>query len=102
MHKNILNLVRLLDPYADPHAVHARLHQHPLVLVPRDRQRRQQHLGRRSRLDLGDIVPLGRLGGEVGEGQSGRQGAADALEVGAEGLGLRAVLASDLERKGGR
>lgn len=46
-------------------------------------------------------MPLGRLGGKVGKGQGGRQGAADALEVGAEGLGLRAVLASDQWNRGG-
>lgn len=40
MHKDILDLVRLLDPYADAHTIHAGLNQHPLVLVPRDRQRR--------------------------------------------------------------
>lgn len=69
MHKNILHLIRLLNPYADAHAVDAGLDQDALVLVARDGERSEQHLGGGPRLDLGDIVALRSLGGKVGEGE---------------------------------
>lgn len=79
--EDVLDLVGLLDLDADAHRVDARLDEDPLVLVAGYRQGRQEHFGRRLGLDLGDIVSLGRLGGEVGERQRGRQAAPYALEV---------------------
>jgi hypothetical protein len=82
--QDVLDLVGLLDLDADPYAVDAGLDEHALVLVARNGQGRQQHLGRRAGLDLGDIVPLGGLRCEVGEAEGGRQAAPDSLEVWAE------------------
>ena len=96
MHQNILNLVSLLNPDAHAHRVHARLDKHALVLVSRHRHGRQHDLGRAPRLNLGDIVPFGDLRGEVGEAEGGGEGAAHALEVGAERLGLLVFFFSDL------
>lgn len=98
MDQNTLDLVGLLDLNADANAVDARLDEDLLVLVARNDQRGQQDLGRRLGLDLGDIVSFGRLGGEVGEAEGRRDRAPHALEVRAEGLGLRAGL--DRERRG--
>lgn len=36
MHQNPLNLVRLLDPYTNPHAVNGRLDKHALVFIAGD------------------------------------------------------------------
>lgn len=96
VHEDVLDLVGLLDLDADAHAVDAGLDEHALVLVARDGQRRQQDLGGGAGLDLGHVVALGGLGGEVGEAERRGQGAPDGLEVGPEGLGLfggRGVLA---------
>lgn len=82
--QDVLNLVGLLDLYGHPDRVDGRLDEHPLVLVTGDRQGRQQHLGGALGLDLGDVVSLGCLGGEVAEGEACRQAASDCLEVGAE------------------
>lgn len=92
MHQDALDLIGLLDLDADAHAVHARFDQHLFVLVPRHRQRVQQHFVRASGFDLRYVVPFRRLRGEVGEGEGGGEGGAHALEVGAEGLGLLVVL----------
>lgn len=88
VYKDVLDFVGLLDLDAYSDRVDARLDEDPLVFVARNRQRRQEDLGRRLGLNLGDIVSLGRLRRKVGEGQSRRQAAADALEVGTEGLRL--------------
>ena len=85
----MLDLVGLLDLDADAYAVDAGLNEHALVLVARNGQGCQEHLGRRSRFDLGDIVSLGGLRRKVGETEGGRQAAPDSLEVWAEGLRLR-------------
>ncbi len=92
VYKDVLNLVGLLnlDAYSD--GVDAGLNEDALVFVARNRQGRQEHLGRCLGLDLGDIVPLGRLRGKVGERQGGRQAAADALQVGTEGLRLSSAI----------
>src|SRR6266566_10132010 len=45
--EDVLDLVGLLDLDADANAVNAGLDQDQLVLVARDGQRRQEHLGRR-------------------------------------------------------
>lgn len=87
--EDVLNLVGLLDLDADAHRVDARLDEDPLVLVAGHRQGRQEDLGRCLGLDLGDIVPLGRLGGKVGERQRGRQAAPNALQVRPKRLRLR-------------
>jgi hypothetical protein len=86
----MLNLVGLLDLDTNAYAVYAWLDEHALVLVAGDCQRCQEHLGRCTRLNLGDIVPLGRLGCEVGETEGSRQTAPDGLEIWAERLRLTA------------
>lgn len=65
VNQDALDLVGLLDADADADAVHARLDEHALILVPRHRQRVQQYLRRRLRLDLRHVVPLRRLRCEV-------------------------------------
>ena len=77
--QDMLDLVGLLDLDAASYAVDAGLDEDALVLVAGNREGRQQHLGRRAGLDLGDIVPLGGLGCKVGETEGGRQAAADGL-----------------------
>lgn len=63
--ENVLNLVCLLDLDADADRVDARLDEDALVFVARNRQRSEEDFGRGAGLDLGDIVPLGRLRGEI-------------------------------------
>ena len=84
----MLNLIGLLDLDADAHGVDARLDQDALVFVARNRQWGQEDLRRCLGFDLGDIVPLGGLRGEVGQRQRSCQGASDALEVRPQGLRL--------------
>lgn len=79
--QNVLDLVRLLDPDADADRVDGRLDQDSLVLIARNGQGRQEDLGGRLGLNLGDVVSLSRLGSEVGERQRGRETAPDALKV---------------------
>lgn len=67
----MLDLIGLLDLDADAHRVYAGLDEDALVLVARNRQWREEDLGGGLGLDLGDIVALGVLGGEVGEGSGG-------------------------------
>lgn len=88
VHQDVLDLVGLLDLDAYSDAVDARLDEDALVLVARNCQGRQQHLGRLRRLHLGDIVALGRLRRKVGETERCRQAAPDGLEIWAEGLRL--------------
>ena len=88
VHEYVLDLVRLLDLDGDSDAVDRGLDQDPLVLVAGHHQGGQHDLGGGRGLDLGDIVALGCLGGEIGEAEGGRERAADALEVGAERLRL--------------
>lgn len=88
MNQDILNLVSLLDLDAYAHRVDGRLDQDALVLVPGDGQRGEEDLGRAARLDLGDIVALGDLGGEIGEVQRGGHAGSDCGQVRAEGLRL--------------
>lgn len=90
VHQDVLDLVGLLDLDADADRVDGGLDQDALVLVARNGQRRQEDLGGRLGLDLGDIVSLGRLGGEVGERQRGSQTASYALQVRPQGLRLQA------------
>ena len=66
MHKNMLNLIGLLDLDADADAVDRRLDQHLLVLITRYHQWVQQHFGRRLSLYLGYVMAFGGLRGEVG------------------------------------
>lgn len=81
VHEDGFDLIGLLDLDADADRVDAGLNQHPLVLVTRNDKGRQDDLGRRLGFDLGDVVPLGGLRGEVGQGQGGSQAASHALEV---------------------
>lgn len=65
--QDMLDFVRLLDLDAYPHAVDARLDEHPLVLVASNGQRREEDFRGCPGLDLRDIVTLSALRGEVGE-----------------------------------
>lgn len=89
VHKDMLNLVGLLDLDAYPHAVDRRLNVDLLVLIAGDGERVQDDLGGAGGFDLGHVVALRSLRGEVGEGQRGGERGAHALQVGPEGLGLR-------------
>ena len=89
VNQDVFYFVRLLDLYADPHAVDAGLDQDPLVLVSRYGQGVQEHFGGAGSFDFGDVVPFRGLRCEVGEGEGGRERLAYALEVWAERLGLR-------------
>ena len=71
VNEDTLDLVGLLDADADADAVDAGLDEDTLVLVPGDGQGVQQDLGGGLGLDLGDIVTLGGLGGEIGQTQGG-------------------------------
>lgn len=73
MYQDVFYLVRLLDLYADAHAVDARLDEHPLILVSRYRQRVQEHFRGACCLDFRNIMPFGRLRGEIRQGEGGRQ-----------------------------
>ena len=64
--QDMLNLIGLLDLNADAHGVNAGLDQNSLVLVSRNRQRRQKNFRRGLGFDLGDIVSFGGLRCEVG------------------------------------
>jgi hypothetical protein len=92
VHQDTLNLVRLLDLDAYAHAVDRGLDEHALVLVARNRQWSEKHLGRCLGLNLGDIVALSSLGGEVGEAEGGRETAPDSLEVRSQRLRLERAL----------
>ena len=81
--EDALDLVGLLDTDADTDAVDAGLNKDTLVLVPGHGQGVQQDLWGGLGLDLGYVVALRCLGGEVGQAQGGGQAAAYALEVGA-------------------
>jgi hypothetical protein len=88
--QDVLNLVCLLDLDAYPHAVDAGLNEHSLVLVSRNDQGVHEDFGGGLGLDLGHIVTFRRLRCEVGQGESSRETAPHALQVGAEGLRLDA------------
>lgn len=88
MDQNVLNLVCLLDLDAYSYTVDTWLDVYTLILVSRHGERIQDDLRRARSLNFGDIVTLRGLRGKVGEGESGRERRAHALEVWAEGLGL--------------
>lgn len=93
VHEDVLDLVRLLYPYAHAHAVDRGLDEHALFLVSGHGQGVEDELGRGSRFDLGDIMSFGCLRGKVGQREGGGEGAADARQVWAEGLRLEGELA---------
>ena len=98
--QDVLNLVCLLDLDVYPHAVDAGLDQDSLVFVTRYGEWVQDHFRRRGGFDLGDIVSFGGLRGEVGERDGGCEGGTHALQVRAEGLGLRlSVCCSAMEAR---
>lgn len=82
--QDVLDLVGLLDLDGHADGVYAGLDEDPLVLVSGNGQGRKEDLGGGLSFDLGHVVSLGRLGGEIGERQRRRQAAPDCLEVGAE------------------
>ena len=67
MNEDTLDLVGLLDADADTDAVDAGLDENTLVLVPGDGQGIQQNLGGGLSFNLGYIMTLGGLGGEIGQ-----------------------------------
>lgn len=71
--QDVLNFVGLLDLDAYPHAVDTGLNVHSLVLVSRHGERVQDDFRGAGGLDLGDIVSLRGLRGEVGQGERGRE-----------------------------
>ena len=81
MHKNVLDLIRLLDAYAHPHAVHRGFDEHPFLGVAADCERIEKEFGRGRGFDFGDVVAFAGLGGEVGQGEGGGEGGADRGEV---------------------
>ena len=66
MHKDILNLVRLLDLDGNADTVHARFDQDALVLIAAYAERIEQELRRGPRFDLRHIVSFRGLAGEIG------------------------------------
>jgi hypothetical protein len=67
----MLDLICLLDLYANSNAVDARFDQDFFVVVPRNGQGIEKGFRGRCSLDFRDIVSLSSLGGEVGKRQSG-------------------------------
>lgn len=84
----MFDLISLLDLDADAYAVDTRLDEHALVLIAGNGQGVQEDFGRGLGLDLGDVMSLGGLGGEVGQRQRRGERGAHALEVRPEGLRL--------------
>jgi hypothetical protein len=58
MHKNMLDLIRLLDPYAHSHAIDRRLDEDSLFLITGDCERVEEDFGRGGCFDFGHIVAL--------------------------------------------
>ena len=82
--KDMLNLVGLLDLDGHADGVYTGFDEDPLVLVSGNGQGRQENLRGRLGFNLGHVVSLGCLGGEIGQRQRRCQAAPDCLEVGAE------------------
>lgn len=61
MHQNGFDFIGLLDLDANSDTVDAGLDEYSLVFVSCNRQRRKESLGRRSRFDFWDVMPLGGL-----------------------------------------
>lgn len=84
VHQNVFYLIRLLDLYADPHAVDAWFYQDLLVLVAGHGKWVQQHLRRAGGFNFRHIVSFGGLRCKVRERKGGRERGAHALQVGTE------------------
>lgn len=84
----MFNFICLLYPDAHTNTVDTWLDKDLLILVSGDVQRIKQELGGASGFDLGDIVPLGSLRSEVGDGESGSQRRSHTLEVRTQRLRL--------------
>ena len=91
MYQDVLNLVGLLNLYANTSTVDTRLDQDSLILIPGHYQRVQEDFRRARCFYFWHIVTFRGLGCEVGERQRGGEGCADTLQVGTEGLRLRSV-----------
>lgn len=65
MHQYILNLVCLLDLDTDAYTVDAGLDQDLFILVSGHGQRVEEDFWGAGGFDLGDVMPLRSLGGEV-------------------------------------
>lgn len=77
----MLNLVCLLDLDANTDGVDAGLDEDSLVLVSRNRQWGKEDFGRCLGFDLGNIMSLSCLRGEVGQGKRSSQAATHTLQV---------------------
>jgi hypothetical protein len=73
MHQYVFDLVGLFYPDAYAHTVDAGFNEHLLIFIPRHREGVQEHLWGARGFDLGNIVSLGSLRGEIGEGEGGRE-----------------------------
>lgn len=79
VHQDMLDLICLLDPNAHTHAVDRWLNEDLLVLVAGDCEWIEQHFWGRCGFDLGNIMSLGGLGGEICKGERSSQGRPNAL-----------------------
>lgn len=79
--EDVLDFIRLLDLYADSHAVDAGLNEDTLVLVARNSQRIEQDFRRASSFYFRNIVPFRCLRRKIGQRQRSREGGPDALQV---------------------
>lgn len=84
MYQYMLDLVGLLDSDANTHTVHAGLNEDLLILITGNSQRIEEDFWGTGGLDLWNVMPLRRLGSEVGDGESGRERRPDALEIGTQ------------------
>lgn len=81
MDQNVLNLVCLLDSYADSHTIDAWLYENLLILVSRDCQRVEQDFWRAGSFYFWHIVSFRGLRGKIREGEGGCEGRPNTLEV---------------------
>ena len=79
--KQLLDVIRLFDCDRDPDRVDAGLYQDPLLLVPGHDDRVEEKLWRFLDLDLGLVVPLHLLAGEVLQTHGGLQSPLDTQQI---------------------
>lgn len=58
MHQNVLDLVRLLDPYTNSNTIYAWLDEDLLVLIARYRERIEKDFWRAGGFNFWDVMPL--------------------------------------------
>ena len=86
--QDLLDLVGLLHGDRHSDGVHGRLYQATLLRGSADGYGVEEELLAGAGLDLGLVVPLDCLGGEVADADGSVEGGTDAVQVGAEGVGL--------------